>query len=178
MTEEPTQSPEPTPTESTPEAAPDVAQTPEVAAAPAPPAPEPVVEKPTGAGKAFCWGTGRRKAAVARVRVRPGEGKFVVNRKDVDEYFRLPPDQHAVRTPLNATGSERTYDVFVRVAGGGTTGQAGAIVLGLARALVKAQPDFEGKLRDKGLLSRDPRRVERKKYGQRGARRRFQFSKR
>ena len=165
MTEEPTQTPEPTPTDAAPEAS-------------AAPTPEPAAAKPTGAGKSFCWGTGRRKAAVARVRVRPGEGKFEVNRKEVDEYFRLPPDQHAVRTPLNATGSDRTYDVFVRVTGGGTTGQAGAIVLGLARALVKAEPEFEGKLRDKGLLSRDARRVERKKYGQRGARRRFQFSKR
>lgn len=165
MTEEPTLTPEPTPEDSAPET-------------PAAPAPEPAAPKPAGGGQPYCWGTGRRKAATARVRVRPGEGKFVVNSKEVDEYFRLAPDQQAVRTPLNATGSERAYDVFARVTGGGTTGQAGAIVLGLARALVKAEAEFEGKLRDQGLLSRDSRRVERKKYGQRGARRRFQFSKR
>ena len=165
------------PTPNTPE--PQAAETPSAEAAP-PPAPEPVAvspPKPKG-GDPFVWGTGRRKAAIARVRIRSGKGEFKVNRRDVDQFFCIAQDQKAVRQPLAVTDSLKSYDVFVNVGGGGTTGQAGAVVLGLARALIKANPDLEPKLREYNLLSRDPRRVERKKYGQSGARRRFQFSKR
>lgn len=126
----------------------------------------------------YVWGTGRRKAAVARVRIRPGEGKFIINKREVDEYFKLDKDRQSVHNPLQVTETTKSIDVFVNVGGGGISGQAGAVVLGLARALAKSNPDHEPKLREKNLLSRDPRRVERKKYGQRGARRRFQFSKR
>lgn len=126
----------------------------------------------------YYWGTGRRKTAVARVRVRPGSGKFVINKKEVDEFFRIDKDQKAVRTPLDVTETSKALDVFVNVGGGGISGQSGAVVLGLARALVAANSEYEPFLRAKNLLTRDPRKVERKKYGQRGARRRFQFSKR
>ncbi len=126
----------------------------------------------------YYWGTGRRKAAVARVRIRPGDGKFLINKREVNTFFKLDKDRQAVLTPLEVTETTKSMDVFVNVGGGGISGQAGAVVLGLARALAKANPDHEPKLRDQNLLSRDPRRVERKKYGQRGARRRFQFSKR
>jgi small subunit ribosomal protein S9 len=142
------------------------------------PAPvESVAKKPT-AGATYIWGTGRRKTAVARVRIRPGDGKFMVNKRDVDEFFHLQKDRAAVRQPLVTTDTGKSYDVFVNVRGGGTSGQAGAVMLGLARALIKADRDLEAKLRESNLLTRDPRKVERKKYGQRGARRRFQFSKR
>jgi len=135
-------------------------------------------EKKSKGNDPYTWGTGRRKTAVARVRIKPGEGKFLINKKEVDEFFRLDTDRNAVRKPLAVTDTAKRYDVFVNVGGGGTTGQAGAIVLGLARALKKSNPDFESTLRDNQLLTRDARKVERKKYGQRGARRRFQFSKR
>lgn len=139
----------------------------------------PATKKKSGKpGATYLWGTGRRKSAVARVRIRPGKGDFIVNKRDVDSYFCLDKDRLAVRTPLEITETTKSMDVFVNVGGGGITGQAGAVVLGLARALVKASPDHEPKLRGLNLLHRDPRRVERKKYGQRGARRRFQFSKR
>ena len=121
---------------------------------------------------------GRRKAAVARVRVKPGEGKFLVNDKEVDVFFTEPQHQAACRKPLNAAQVGSKIDVLVNVHGGGITGQAEAILLGLARALCDYDPSLEQNLRDHGYLSRDPRKVERKKYGQRGARRRFQFSKR
>ena len=130
------------------------------------------------AANPYYWGLGRRKRSVARVRVRPGEGQFLINKREVDAYFKLDKDRQAVRTPLEVTETAKLVDVFVNVGGGGISGQAGAVVLGLARALTKANPDYEPKLRDQNLLSRDPRKVERKKYGQRGARRRFQFSKR
>lgn len=129
-------------------------------------------------GATYTWGTGRRKSAVARVRICPGKGKFIINNKDVDVYFCLDKDRLAVRTPLACTETSKAMDVYVNVKGGGVTGQAGAVVLGLARALTKSSSDLEPKLRELHLLHRDPRRVERKKYGQRGARRRFQFSKR
>ena len=96
----------------------------------------------------------------------------------MDVYFCIDKDRLAVRTPLECTETSKSMDVFVNVGGGGITGQAGAVVLGLARALTKSSSDLEPKLRELNLLRRDPRRVERKKYGQRGARRRFQFSKR
>ncbi|NLF31687.1 MAG: 30S ribosomal protein S9 [Planctomycetes bacterium] len=126
----------------------------------------------------FIWGVGRRKSAVARVRVRPGSGKFIINKRELDEYFKLIPDREAARAALTVTESAGRWDVFVNLNGGGTTGQAGAVKLGLARALVKAMPEAESTLRDQGLLTRDARKVERKKYGRRGARRSFQFSKR
>ena len=126
----------------------------------------------------YVWGTGRRKSAVARVRIRPGTGKFLVNNRELDKYFALEPDQMAARAPLEIAEASGRWDIFVNLHGGGTTGQAGAVKLGLARALLKATPDLEAKLRDNGLLTRDARKVERKKYGRRGARRSFQFSKR
>lgn len=143
-----------------------------------PPAKAPSRKKAAKSGATYIWGTGRRKSAVARVRVCPGKGKFIVNKRDVDAYFCIDKDRKAVRTPLECTETSKTMDVFVNVSGGGITGQAGAVVLGLARALTKSSSDLEPKLRELNLLRRDPRRVERKKYGQRGARRRFQFSKR
>ncbi len=124
------------------------------------------------------WGTGRRKRAVARVRIRPGDGKFVVNKRPHDSYFTEERDRNDLMNVLNKTNTAGSLDVYVNLHGGGYMGQAGAIVLGLARALRKYDESLEPILRSNGLLSRDPRKVERKKYGQRGARRRFQFSKR
>ena len=151
-------------------------------ATPAPEKSTAPVERPSATlamdGKDFIWGTGRRKASVARVRIRPGDGKFVVNKRELKDYFVLAKDREAILTPLEVTEAGKSVDVFVNVNGGGVTGQAGAVLLGLARALAKADADHLPKLREKNLLHRDPRRVERKKYGQRGARRRFQFSKR
>lgn len=124
------------------------------------------------------WGTGRRKSAVARVRILPGSGDFQVNRRPVEQYFTEPQDRNDACAPLDLTGVRKNVDVFVNVNGGGHTGQAGAIRLGVARALVKSYQQYEATLRDSGFLTRDARRVERKKPGQRKARRRFQFSKR
>ena len=126
----------------------------------------------------YIWGTGRRKSAVARVRIRDGNGKIVVNGKPHDEFFVLATDQNKIQEPLVATRSERNYDVWATLTGGGTSGQAGAMVMGLSRALVKANPEFEPILRSAKYLTRDARMVERKKYGRRKARRSFQFSKR
>ncbi len=126
----------------------------------------------------FYWGTGRRKTSVARVRVRPGEGTFLINKREIDQYFPEERDRKDVVAPLQATGTLKKFDVYANVQGGGPSGQAGAIVLGVARALREADPTLEHTLRDGGYLTRDSRMVERKKYGQRGARRRFQFSKR
>jgi small subunit ribosomal protein S9 len=126
----------------------------------------------------FIWGLGRRKSAVARVRIRPGAGGFIVNGKNVDEFFPTIENQVRAVKPLNATATTGTYDVFCNVKGGGPTGQADAVMLGLARALKTVNPGFDDVLRDNGLLTRDGRMKERKKYGRRGARRGFQFSKR
>ena len=128
--------------------------------------------------KQYIWGLGRRKTAVARVRIAPGQGNIKINRRDVDLYFTEEQDRNAVRAPLIATDTQDHFDVWANVRGGGPTGQAGAVLLGISRALVEARPDLESVLRAGGYLTRDPRMVERKKYGQRGARRRFQFSKR
>ncbi|MBN2212451.1 MAG: 30S ribosomal protein S9 [Sedimentisphaerales bacterium] len=128
--------------------------------------------------KEFCRGTGRRKTAIARVRLRPGSGKITVNGRELENYFSLPQDQSAVKAPLEATNSLTAFDVWIDVYGGGSTGQSGATKLGVARALVQANPELFTTLRDKGYLTRDSRMKERKKYGQRGARRRYQFSKR
>jgi small subunit ribosomal protein S9 len=159
---------------------------PEAAAVEAAPAVEPpaemeseeIREMPTPPSSGVYWGTGRRKSAVARVRLIPGEGKILINKREVDQYFSEPQEQLAVRESLLATKTEKSFDVFVNVGGGGHAGQAGAIRLGVARALVKANAGYEAALREKNYLTRDARVVERKKYGQRKARRRFQFSKR
>lgn len=149
--------------------------------APAPVA-RPLAAPATPDAGGFVWGTGRRKTAVARVRVRPvqgeGEGKFLVKDRPYTDFFSEPQHQAACVAPLKATDTLGKLDIFVNVAGGGITGQAEAILLGVARALKGYDPSLEPTLRDHGFLSRDPRKVERKKYGQAGARRRFQFSKR
>jgi len=126
----------------------------------------------------FYWGTGRRKSSIARVRIKLGEGKLLINEKGLNDYFRLEQDRRAVTAPLRAVDVEKKFDVFINVNGGGTTGQAGAAILGIARALKNYDETFAQALRDGGYLTRDPRMVERKKPGQSGARRRFQFSKR
>lgn len=126
----------------------------------------------------FYLGTGRRKTAVARVRMRLGSGTIIVNGKPYDEYFPVLQHRQDVTAPLAATGMEQKYDIHVRVGGGGPTGQAGAIRLGVARALRRCDENFEHTLREHGFMTRDPRMKERKKYGQAGARKRFQFSKR
>ena len=146
-------------------------------------APEPVVRTPDEPKHGWWWGVGRRKTAVARVRIKPGGGTFQVQvsgkkNKTVNEYFTEARDRADVVAPLEATGTSGKLDVVVRLTGGGYMGQAGAVVLGLARALVSYDPSLERALRDHGYLTRDAREVERKKYGQAGARRRFQFSKR
>ena len=126
----------------------------------------------------YWWGTGRRKTSVARVRIRPGSGKFLVNKRELDDYFHRDQDRKAALAALKLVQAEKSFDVFVNVRGGGITGQAGATLLGVARALRTYDENYIGALRDNGLLTRDPRMVERKKPGQAGARRRFQFSKR
>ncbi len=126
----------------------------------------------------YDWGTGRRKSAVASVRIKPGTGAIQINGVDMEEYFTREDHQYVVREPLRATHNQGRYDVFVRVKGGGITGQAGAVRLGLARALAKSDSSLREPLKDNGLLTCDSRRVERKKYGKRGARRSPQFSKR
>jgi small subunit ribosomal protein S9 len=138
-----------------------------------------VTQAPSETGKAApIWGTGRRKTAVARVRLLPGSGKFLVNDREVDGYFTEDKDRQSARSPLVATKQMTTYDIFVRVEGGGPTGQADAVKLGIARALKKADLSLDQALRAGGFMTRDPRMKERKKYGQKGARKRFQFSKR
>ena len=147
----------------------------------APPAPVEevsLIAPPLPEGARFIFGTGRRKEAVARVRIRPGSGGFLVNKKPMDKYFGERRDQDSALSPLRAAKMVRSYDVWVNVDGGGRTGQACAVKLGLARALLKGAPDAEAALRDLGLLTRDARMKERKKYGQKGARKRFQYSKR
>ena len=123
-------------------------------------------------------GTGRRKEAVARVRVRPGEGKILVNNRPFEEYFPLDSQRNAVTAPLEQTGKRNEFDIVIRVDGGGVRGQADACKLGIARALKKMDDTLTPGLRDTGMLTRDSRMKERKKYGLRGARRGTQFSKR
>lgn len=124
------------------------------------------------------WGTGRRKESVARVRMVRGTGILTVNGRELDDFFVRDQDRQEILNPLRAAKALGRFDIICKVEGGGYAGQAGAIVLGIARALMKADPDSEPLLRAEGLLSRDPRMKERKKYGQKGARARFQFSKR
>jgi small subunit ribosomal protein S9 len=126
----------------------------------------------------YYWGTGRRKSSVARVRIKPGDGKLLVNKKELADYFDREQDQKMVLGPLQAVEAEKAFDVFVNVQGGGSTGQSGATRLGIARALRNYNQEYLQALRDGGHLTRDSRMVERKKPGQRGARKRFQFSKR
>ena len=126
----------------------------------------------------FYWGTGRRKSSVARVRIKPGDGKVLINKKELDAYFKKEQDRQAALSALKAVEAEGKFDIFVNVRGGGTTGQAGATLLGIARALKNYDENYNQALRDGGYLTRDSREVERKKPGQRGARRKFQFSKR
>ncbi len=124
------------------------------------------------------YGTGRRKTAVARVRLKPGDGQIVVNRRSVEDYFGRAALRMVIAQPLKLTGVEGKYDVFANVRGGGSSGQAEAIRHGITRALLEVDGGLRPSLRKAGLLTRDPRVKERKKYGQRGARARFQFSKR
>jgi len=121
---------------------------------------------------------GRRKTAVARVYLRPGSGNIVINKKPLADYLPTEARQRALRAPLTVTDTAGQFDVLVNAKGGGLTGQAEATQLGIARALLEFNEELRGPLRDAGLLTRDPRMVERKKYGQPKARKRFQFSKR
>jgi len=126
----------------------------------------------------YFWGTGRRKNALARVRIRPGDGTVKINEREVAEYFPRLVWQNQVFQSLRAVSLEGKIDVFVRATGGGLTGQAGAVKLGIARALLKLNPELRPLLKKEGLLTRDPRMVERKKFGQKGARGMRQYSKR
>jgi len=123
-------------------------------------------------------GTGRRKEAVARVYLRAGSGEIVVNKRTFEEYFPRPTLRLLIQRPLEVTETEGKFDIIANIRGGGLTGQAGAFRLGLARALLGIDASHRPTLKAKGLLTRDARKVERKKYGQKGARARFQFSKR
>lgn len=127
-------------------------------------------------GRAYA--TGKRKDAVARVWVKPGSGKVVVNGKDMAEYFARPVLQMILRQPFDIAGVAGQYDVYATVAGGGLSGQAGAVKHGISKALQLHEPELRAALKAAGFLTRDPRVVERKKYGRRKARRSFQFSKR
>ncbi len=143
--------------------------------------PTPVVGRtdaggPGGNGRLH--GLGRRKTAVARVHLRPGEGRWSINGRTLEDYFPRPTLQQSVSRPLVGTETEGNFDVLVRVAGGGQHGQADAVRLGLARALLRVDEDFRSRLRSEELLTRDAREVERKKPGRPKARKRFQFSKR
>ena len=124
------------------------------------------------------YATGRRKQAVARVWMMPGSGKILINRRDIDDYFGRATSKMILRQPLELTETVNRYDIFVNVAGGGLSGQADAIQHGITRSLMKINASFRPALKKAGYVTRDPRIKERKKYGQRGARARFQFSKR
>ncbi len=138
---------------------------PETAPAPAP-------------AKEYIWGTGRRKSAVARVRLSRGQGVITVNKRPFEKYFLTEDDRQTALSPLQATKAFGRYDILVLVDGGGISGQSGAMKLGLSRALIKVETALETILRGQGFLTRDPRMKERKKVGLRGARRGVQFSKR
>ena len=126
----------------------------------------------------YFYGTGRRKSSVARVRVYAGTGKIIINDREIDDYFGLETLKLLVRQPLNLTETAEKFDIICRVAGGGVTGQAGAIRHGISRALLQYDENLRPALKKAGLLTRDPRMKERKKYGLKGARRAPQFSKR
>jgi small subunit ribosomal protein S9 len=124
------------------------------------------------------YATGKRKNSIARVWLMPGSGKVTINEKSMDQYFGRDVLKMIIRQPFEVTGTVDKYDVLVSVLGGGNSGQAGAIRHGISKALLAVDAESRGKLRKEGLLTRDPRAKERKKYGQKGARARFQFSKR
>ena len=124
------------------------------------------------------YGTGRRKNAIAKVWIKPGEGNIEVNKKSVEDYFGKKTLVMVVKQPLAETGTEAKFDIIASVKGGGTTGQAGALRQGLSRALVEADPELRGTLKSAGFMTRDPRMKERRKYGLKAARRAPQFSKR
>jgi small subunit ribosomal protein S9 len=124
------------------------------------------------------YGTGRRKTSTARVYLRPGTGTITVNKREFNAYFPNEALQMIIRQPLRLTETTEKFDIFVNVLGGGTAGQAGAVRHGITRALMEYNADFRSSLKKAGLVTRDPRQKERKKYGQKGARARFQFSKR
>src|SRR3954466_13169760 len=128
--------------------------------------------------RTFTWGVGRRKSAVARVRIAPGTGKITVNNRELNDYFTFERDRKAIFGPLEVTNTGGKMDIHVNATGGGPSGQTGAIIMGLSRALAKYDGTLEAPLRGANFMPRDSRMKERKKYGQRGARRRFQFSKR
>jgi small subunit ribosomal protein S9 len=132
----------------------------------------------TTTAKSYYWGTGRRKTSVARVRIRDGEGVVEINGRTLEDYFPDVLWQIRVRAPLQAADLVGKLECHANVQGGGISSQAGAVMLGLARALLRMRPDLEGALRDAGYLTRDSRMVERKKYGHKKARKSFQFSKR
>ena len=177
--------PEKTPSEQpqpTPVVPPEDSQ-PAVSEAPLPPPPQAKAsDKPARKVSApkepACWGTGRRKESIARVRLLGGTGTILVNRQPFDRYFPRETLRLAIRQPLIVTHQLGKHNVFASVDGGGLTGQAGALRLGIARALVQFDPGLRATLRGAGLLTRDPRQKERKKYGQKGARKRFQWTKR
>ena len=124
------------------------------------------------------YSTGRRKQAVARVWMMPGTGKITINRREIDDYFGRATSKMIIRQPLELTETTNRYDIFVNVSGGGLSGQADAIKHGITRSLMKLNASFRPQLKKAGFITRDSRAKERKKYGQRGARARFQFSKR
>ena len=128
--------------------------------------------------KEIYQGTGRRKSSIARVLLSPGKGSFTINGKEYKEYLCRESLTILVNKPMNTVGTVNDFDIMANVKGGGLTGQAGAIRLGISRALLKADNNYRGLLKSAGFLTRDSRRVERKKYGQPGARKKFQFSKR
>lgn len=130
------------------------------------------------ANKVSYYGTGRRKSSVARVFMTPGKGNITINKRSLDEYFGLDTLKTIVKQPLVATNTQEAYDLYITVKGGGTTGQAGAIRQGIARALLEADAEMRPVLKKEGYLTRDPRMKERKKYGLKKARRAPQFSKR
>jgi small subunit ribosomal protein S9 len=132
----------------------------------------------TSSSQQHFYGTGRRKTAAARVFLRPGSGKIEVNGREIDDYFPIDIHKMIIRQPLALTETVETFDAFVTVEGGGASGQAGAIRHGISRALLEYDGELRERLKGAGLLTRDPRKKERKKYGQKGARARFQFSKR
>jgi small subunit ribosomal protein S9 len=137
-----------------------------------------LLETPAGTKTLYLWGTGRRKTSVARVRVGAGSGKITINKRELNDYLVNERDRKAIFGPIEVTNLGGKIDVHARCSGGGLSSQAGAIVMGLARALRRYDVSLEVALREQGFMTRDSRMKERKKYGQRGARRKFQFSKR
>jgi small subunit ribosomal protein S9 len=137
-----------------------------------------LLETPAGTKTLYLWGTGRRKTSVARVRVGAGSGKITINKRELNDYLVNERDRKAIFGPIEVTNLGGKIDVHARCTGGGLSSQAGAIVMGLARALRRYDINLEPALREQGFMTRDSRMKERKKYGQRGARRKFQFSKR